>query len=167
MGDIFESRPDGTSRSAQNRENAKDILTQIEEKRAKASRDAANAATQEKALCNQFVQQFRKEVVSAEKKRLLTLAEQRTGLDSQIEEKRALESRINPRSPPFENKHSRDEAPIFAAQMARAKKLYEEQLDILSKKRMYESQVAEMQRKAQSERLKLYKSRYEKNPNQR
>lgn len=101
---------------------------------------------------------FRKEVIQAENQRLESQREQRNFLDQQIDEKRNTR-KMRPVTPTFENKHARDESSLFASQIERAKKLYEEQLDMLSKKRRYEAQMAKIQSKAHSERLETYKSR--------
>jgi hypothetical protein len=97
----------------------------------------------------------------AEKDRVESQKEQRNSLDQQIQEKQRLASK-KPASAKFENKHARDESQLFSSQMERAKKLYEEQLGILSKRRTYEAQIAEIQRKTYSNRLEVYKTRYVK-----
>jgi hypothetical protein len=160
MGDLFENRIKPPSRSGLNQENAKEVLQQIHQKKLDVQKQDAERVKQDQQLSSHFVQQFRKEVIMAERDRIDTQKEQRTSLDQQIQDKQRLASR-KPASAKFENKHARDESQMFSSQMERAKKLYAEQLGILSKKRMYEAQIAEMQRKTYSDRLEIYKSRYE------
>jgi hypothetical protein len=79
------------------------------------------------------------------------------GLNAQIEQKK---TQLEPKIDQIENLFANDESALFAQQRERAKKLYQEQIQLLKMKKSYELQVAEMQKKAEVDRLTIFKSRY-------
>ncbi len=99
---------------------------------------------------------FRKEETENAMGKLFRQKQLREDLSKQVYEKNHKEPIPNPE---VEKTFATDEKPLFEHQKERAKKLYQEQMNLLQQKREYEARVAEIQLQSQLDRLTLGKIR--------
>ncbi|KAJ3227236.1 Coiled-coil domain-containing protein 81 [Clydaea vesicula] len=138
-----------------------EILEQIANKKKNQDEEKSRRIFEDRVLNKKFVQQFKKIEFDEHTEKLKKQQQHCEDLNIQVQEKYAVKEK----DIIMENKFANDETSYFKNRRDKARKLYQEQLNLLQQKKDYEKQVLDIQRKSQIDRLAIYKIRLEQDFN--